>query len=44
PVCERSPAHAQVRATAEREAAAPAPEFIYRRPERPAPATADTLE
>lgn len=35
PVCERSPRHAEVRATAEREAAAPPPEFVYRRPGRP---------
>lgn len=44
PVCERSPIHAQVRATAEQESASPAPAFIYRRPERPAAATADPLE
>lgn len=34
PVCERSDVHAQLRALAEREAAAPAPEFVYRRPIR----------
>ncbi|MCS3848050.1 pyrroloquinoline quinone biosynthesis protein PqqE [Xanthomonas campestris] len=41
PVCERSPAHAGIRATAEREAASPAPDFIYRRPERPAAVAAE---
>lgn len=36
PVCERSPDHARVRALAEREAQAPAPAFVYRRPLRAA--------
>ncbi|WP_043931706.1 SPASM domain-containing protein, partial [Xanthomonas citri] len=44
PVCERSPIHAQVRAAAEQESASPAPAFVYRRPERLAPAAADMLE
>lgn len=36
PVCERSPDHARLQATAAREATAPAPDFVYRRPARPA--------
>jgi len=31
PVCEKSPDHARVRALADAESAAPAPEFVYRR-------------
>lgn len=34
PVCEKSPDHASLRALAERESQAPAPEFVYRRPGR----------
>ncbi len=36
PVCEKSPDHARVRALAERESAAPAPAFVYRRLQRAA--------
>lgn len=40
PVCERAPAHAALQALAQREAAAPAPAFVYRRPPRAAAAPA----
>lgn len=44
PVCERSPDHARVRALAERESQAPAPDFVYRRPSRPVAAVDDDAD
>jgi pyrroloquinoline quinone biosynthesis protein E len=41
PICDRSPDHERVRATAEAEAAAPSPPFVYRRPQ---PAALRTVE
>jgi PqqA peptide cyclase len=40
PACVKSPHHAEMVATAEREAGAPPPPFVYRRPRKPAAITA----
>ncbi|WP_045737265.1 pyrroloquinoline quinone biosynthesis protein PqqE [Xanthomonas sp. MUS 060] len=43
PVCERAPEHAHLQALTQREASAPAPAFVYRRPPRSTSATATPI-